>query len=92
MLTPFRGFFYYHPDQAGSASLKSVLPVITNSSYEDMEIAEGNMASIEYSRVTFGQNIDEKEQQRVYAALEKYCDLDTRGMIEILEELKKVCR
>src|SRR3989338_4165346 len=92
LLAPFRGFFYYHPDQAGSASLKNVLPVMTKLSYEDMEIAEGNMASIEYCRVTVGENINEKERQRVRAALEKYCDLDTKGMIEILEELGKVCR
>src|SRR3989338_3020864 len=92
LLAPFRGFFYYHPDQAGSASLKNVLPVMTKLIYEDMEIAEGNMASIEYCRVTVGENINEKERQRVGAALENYCDLDTKGMIEILEELGKVCR
>ncbi len=87
LLVPFRGFLYYHPDQAGSASLKKVLPAITNSKYDNMEINEGTMASIEYSRVTFGKNIDEKERRRVYKALEKYCDLDTKGMIEILESL-----
>ena len=57
-----------------------------------MEIADGGMASMEYYRVTFGNNIDEKERQRVYRALEKYCDLDTRAMIEILEKLERICR
>jgi len=90
LLDPFRGFFYYHPDQAGSASLKDVLPVITNSSYKDMEISNGGTASAEYYRVTFGDNIDEKDSQRVRAALEKYCDLDTKGMIDILEALRKI--
>jgi len=89
LLVPFRGFFYYHPDQAGSASLKDVLPAMTKSNYDNMEIAEGNMASIEYYRATFGKDIDTKERKRVYAALEKYCDLDTKGMIDILEALKK---
>ena len=91
LLTPFRGFLYYHPDQAGSASLKKVLPVMTNSNYDAMEITDGSMASIKYYRVTFGKNIDEKDRQRVYSALEKYCDLDTKGMIDILDELRKVC-
>ena len=91
LLTPFRGFLYYHPDQAGSTSLKNVLPVMTKSSYDDLEITDGSMASIEYYRVTFGENINEKERQRVRAALGKYCDLDTKGMIEILEELEKLC-
>src|SRR3989338_1662739 len=56
LLTPFRGFLYYHPYQAGSASLKNVLPVMTKSSYDDMEITDGSIASIEYYRVTFGEN------------------------------------
>jgi len=89
LLVPFRGFLYYHPDQAGSASLKNVLPVITKSNYDNMEITDGGIASIEYYRVTFGKNVDEKERQRVHAALEKYCDMDTKGMIDILEALRK---
>lgn len=89
LLVPFRGFFYYHPNQFGSASLKDVLPVMTKSDYNNLDIAEGNLASIEYYRVTFGKNIDPKERKRVYEALEKYCDLDTKGMIDILEALKK---
>ena len=64
---------------------------MTNSNYDAMEITDGSMASIEYYRVTFGKNIDEKDRQRVYSALEKYCDLDTKGMIDILDELRKVC-
>jgi hypothetical protein len=82
---------YYHPGQAGSASLKNVLPVMTKSSYDNMEISDGGMASREYYRVTFGKNVDAKDRQRIRAALEKYCDLDTKGMIEILDELRKVC-
>jgi len=90
LLTPFRGFLYYHPDQAGSASLKNILPVMTTSNYDTMEIADGGMASIEYCRVTFGNNVDEEERRRVRAALEKYCDLDTRGMIEIIRALQHI--
>jgi hypothetical protein len=90
LLVPFRGFSYYHPGQVGSASLKSVLPVMTKSSYDDMEIADGGMASREYYRVTFGKNIEEKERKRIYSALDKYCDLDTKGMIEIISALKNI--
>lgn len=92
LLIPFRKFFYYHPDQAGSASLKKVLPAITNASYENMEIADGNMANMEYYRVTFGENIPAEERRRVRASLEEYCDLDTKGMVKIVDELGKVCR
>ena len=90
LLVPFRGFLYYHPAQAGSASLKDVLPALTGITYDDIgDITNGGMASAEYYRVTFDKGAEEKDRQRVYSALEKYCDLDTRAMIKILEVLEK---
>jgi hypothetical protein len=88
LIVPFRSFYYYHPDQAGRASLKAVLPAMTKTSYEGMEIADGGTASLEYERVTFDKDIDEKERQRIRNALEEYCKLDTQAMIEILERLR----
>ena len=89
LLKPFRNFFYYHPAQGGSASLKKVLPAVTDFAYKDMEIANGAIASHEYCRVTFNKDVDEEERRRVRAALEKYCHLDTMGMIEIVEVLRQ---
>ena len=89
LLEPFRKFLYYHPRQAGSNSLKNVLPAITENTYEEMEITNGAKASSEYYRVTFNKDVDEKDRRLVRIALKKYCDLDTRGMIDILETLMK---
>jgi hypothetical protein len=89
LLEPFQKFNYYHPAQAGSASLKSVLPAVTGEGYEGMEIAEGGTASAEYYRVTFGNRISAKEREGVRKALEDYCEMDTMGMVKILEELKR---
>ena len=89
LLAPFKSFYYYHPDQHGSASIKAVLPVLTGKSYKGLEIAEGGTASLEYLRVTYG-DVDEKERQKVRRQLEKYCALDTEGMIWIVEELGKM--
>lgn len=90
LLRPFQSFAYYHPRQAGSASLKNVLPAVTNKTYEGMEIADGGMASAEYSRVTFNKDVPQKDRQRVYQALKKYCNLDTKGMVNIIVELEKM--
>jgi hypothetical protein len=89
LLTPFRGFDYYHPSQKGSASIKSIVPPLTDKSYDDMEIGEGGLASSEYARVTFG-NVRGSERQRVYEALRKYCELDTQVMIDVIRALKKL--
>ncbi|MDP8233240.1 MAG: DUF2779 domain-containing protein [Candidatus Saelkia tenebricola] len=89
LLMPFRSFFYHHPSQQGSNSLKKVLPVLTKDSYKDMEIADGGEASIQYYTVTFNKDTDEKKRRDIYASLEKYCDLDTRGMVDILKRLQE---
>lgn len=91
LLEPFKNFVYYHPGQEGSASLKRVLPAITGSSYAGLKINNGQTAAAEYYRVTFN-NVEENDRQAVRAALLKYCDLDTRGMIEVLKELDKAGR
>ena len=42
------------PRKPGSASLKAVLPALTGAGYESLDIADGEAASREYLRVTFG--------------------------------------
>jgi len=88
LLQPFRGFYYYHPQQKGSASIKRVLPALTGKGYDDMEISEGGEASIKFYTVTYSE-VTEEERNRVRADLEKYCALDTEGMIWIVECLRK---
>jgi CRISPR/Cas system-associated exonuclease Cas4 (RecB family) len=92
LLVPFKNFFYYNPAQQGSASMKYVLPALTGITYNDLEIKAGGMARFEYMRVTFGGKAEQEDRQRVRNALEKYCALDTRGMIEILNALEKASK
>ena len=89
LLEPFRAFHYYHPDQHGSASIKSVLPVLTGKGYDDMEISNGGMASTEYMRVMFTEE-GKKDRSKVFKRLEEYCGLDTMGMVEIVNVLKAI--
>ena len=71
--------------------MKAVLPALTGMSYKEMEIGEGTLASREYARVTFTEGISPEERKKVHEALEKYCGLDTQGMIDIIEVLRKSC-
>ena len=88
---PFAKFWFYHPSQKGKTSIKKVLPVVTGKSYEGMEIADGATAFREYARVTYSE-VSEEERQRVYDALEKYCALDTEGMVELVKSLEKLSK
>jgi hypothetical protein len=89
LLAPFRAFAFYHPSQTGSASLKAVLPALTGSGYESLDIADGEAAGREYQRVAFG-GVEEGERKKVRKQLEDYCGMDTVGMIRIVEELGKI--
>ena len=86
---PFKDFSYYHPQQLGSASLKPVLPALSNLTYEGMEIGEGTMASLKYMESAFG-NISDEECQKIRSDLLTYCGQDTGGMIEILKKLQEL--
>jgi hypothetical protein len=87
LVIPFKDFSYYHPSQEGSASIKSVLPALTEKGYEGMEIADGGTASREYLRVTFDQNVSDDEKNKVRKQLETYCGLDTMAMVRIVDKL-----
>jgi len=89
LLIPFRAFRYYHPQQLGSASIKSVLPAITGRSYKDLEIQEGGTASREFLRVTFS-DVAKAEREKVRSQLEIYCGQDTEGMVWIVDELRNL--
>ena len=77
--------------QKGSASLKRVLPAITGRGYEDLDITEGQAASIAYQAVTYG-DVSEEVRGKVRADLEKYCGRDTEGMIWIVDKLKELSK
>ena len=89
LLLPFRGFRYHHPDQHGSNSMKAVLPALTGGGYDKLTIQEGGAASREFLRVTFGE-VSAAERRRVRRDLEEYCGLDTLGMVQIVDQLKRL--
>jgi hypothetical protein len=91
LIKPFRNFYVYHPKQNGSASIKNVLPAWTDKSYNDLDIKEGDIAGIEYMRVT-QENVSVAEKKKVFTNLEKYCERDTYAMVLLIEELKKLIK
>ncbi len=80
--------FYIHPDFHGSASIKKVLSVLVPElSYDGMEIAKGDEASIAWWKMVNGK-LSEEEKEANIAHLLKYCQLDTKAMLELFKKLK----
>jgi hypothetical protein len=69
--------------------MKAVLPALTGQGYEKLTIQEGGAASREFLRVTYGQ-VTSSERRRVRRDLEEYCGLDTLGMVQIVDQLKRL--
>ena len=87
---PFRMFYYYDRSQKGSYSIKKVLPAITGKGYSKLEINNGGDASMLYFYSHIQTKLKNKEEIRTN--LKKYCKLDTKGMIWIINELKKLIK
>ncbi len=79
---------YYHRDFRGSFSIKSVLPAIApDFGYEDLEIQDGNLAS-----VAFLESIDPdtkpKKHEQLRGDLLAYCKRDTEAMLRVVEAMR----
>jgi hypothetical protein len=77
---------YMHPRFRGRDSIKKVLPVITDLSYEGMDIADGLTASIKWYHAATGRGTQE-ERDKTFRDLEAYCHRDTLAMVEIYKHL-----
>jgi len=87
----FKDFSYYDSRQKGSTSIKYVLPVLTDLKYDNLDIGNGMLASLEYERITFG-NVEKGERLKIRKALEKYCEMDTWAEVEIVKNLGKILK
>jgi hypothetical protein len=74
---------YYNPAFNGSYSVKAVLPAVApHLAYDDLEIQEGMMASLQFHRMAFGDG-DAAEKAKIRTALLAYCERDTLAMVEL---------
>ena len=81
LMVPFRERWYYTPEMQGSYSIKKVLPALVSElSYQDLNIQEGGMASNTFSTMLQGEFKGDVEQTR----------MDLLAMVRILGRLKEV--
>jgi hypothetical protein len=78
----------YDPEFHGSFSIKSVLPaLVPELGYHDLEIAEGNAASMAYAEIQDPVTSPERIAE-LRAALLAYCKRDTQAMVELFRLLR----
>ena len=87
LMIPFSNGMYIDKDFCGSASIKSVLPVLVPElSYKALGIQEGASAQRLWMEAVLDGKRDEQKQQ-ILDDLVKYCKLDTLAMVEIYKKL-----
>ncbi len=77
----------YHPEFRGSFSIKRVLPaLVPGMSYEDLEIADGSVASVLQLRRVHPETSAE-ESAAIAESLLRYCERDTLAMLQLYRAL-----
>ena len=75
----------YHPEFAGSYSLKKVVPaLVTDVSYDGLAVADGDNAIAVFARMARGEITDVAETRKHLLA---YCKTDTLVMVRLHESL-----
>ncbi len=88
LMKPFGRGDYMHYGFCGKTSLKKILPVLVPSlSYDELEIQEGESASLIAER-WYDNALSDQEWKNARKNLLKYCGLDTLAMVEILKVLR----
>lgn len=81
----------YHPDFQGSFSIKDVLtPLVPALSYDDLEIQDGQAASLDITDLLLSDRYSPDEQVKKRDDLRKYCERDTWAMVELLKRLREL--
>jgi len=81
-----KGFNFYDASMDGSFSIKKILPIFTNISYQDLDVQNGTEALTQFAKMPM---LTKKEQATIYENLTAYCRQDTYAMFKILEGLRK---
>ena len=78
---------YYHEDLSGSYSIKKVLPIFSELTYNELEIGNGMEAVYAYAGFN---DLSSAELEMKRHSLTLYCQQDTWAMVEILDSLRKI--
>lgn len=82
-------FNFYDNALKGSFSIKKVLPMFSNLSYQGLDVKNGLEAQEAYSKFRYMEQEDIEEERN---KLIEYCKLDTWSMVVILEGLKELIK
>lgn len=85
LLLPFRSLWYYHPEQRGRYSMKTVVPAVCGLNWADLTVSDGRRAGEAYRSLCLAPDADDRDA--VLHELRRYCRRDTAAMIALYRAL-----
>jgi hypothetical protein len=82
-------FNFYDKRQHGSFSIKKILPIFSDLSYQGMNVSNGNDALVGYALLPKLKRENQREYDTLYHDMLQYCKQDTWAMVLILNELRQ---
>jgi len=82
-------FNFYDKRQHGSFSIKKILPIFSDLSYQGMNVSNGNDALVGYALLPKLKRENLDEYDTLYHDMLEYCKQDTWAMVLILNELRQ---
>ena len=71
--------------------MKAVYPALVGrDGYGGLEVADGGTASWELERLMFDVAMSDKERQKIRSSLLKYCGMDTRALMQVVNRLREL--
>lgn len=90
-ILPWLQNHYYHPSMKGSWSIKAVLPTVApHLDYSQLdEVKNGSLAQLAYMDIINPNTEQGVREQKIHNLL-KYCEMDTRAMLEVVKYFKNM--
>ncbi len=76
---PFRFFYFYHPDQKGKTGIKTLLPIMSDKSYDNLNLRDGQEASLTFM-ATHLRSEPSVNLKQIREDLETYCTQDSESL------------
>ena len=85
---PFETGTVYDTRMRGTWSLKTVMALLDDSSYRDLDINEGMQAVFQWRHLDYME--DEENSEKIIEDLKAYCGMDSYAMLAVFRWLKKI--
>ena len=92
MQIPFITGAVYDVRMRGQWSLKVIMSMMNDASYQDLDINQGMEAVYQWRHLYYDDDTPEEEKEKIIENLRKYCGMDAYAMTVVYRWLLNICR